>query len=92
MAGDGVSQVAANMTLRKPPDLTAPPVTGFAPGRIYDVILEGYGLMRSYQEDLPSAEERWAVVAYLRALQRSRGVPLDSLPLDLRERARRELP
>lgn len=87
IAGDGQSQVAANMTLRKPPDLTLPPVTEFPPGRIHQVILEGYGLMRSYQEDLPAATERWAVVAYVQALQRSRGVPLDSLPPALRERA-----
>jgi len=87
IAGDGIAQVAANMTLRKPPDLTIPPATEFPPGRVHQVILEGYGLMRSYQEDLPGAAERWAVVAYVQALQRSRGVPLASLPPALRERA-----
>lgn len=87
IAGDGMAQVAANMTLRKPPDLTIPPVTEFPPGRMHQVIVEGYGLMRSYQEDLPGPVERWSVVAYVQALQRSRGVPLTSLPPALRERA-----
>ncbi|MCC6551538.1 MAG: cytochrome c [Polyangiaceae bacterium] len=87
VTGDGDSQVARNMALRKPPDLTAPPVTEFPAGRIHEVISRGYGLMRSYHEDMPSPVDRWAVVAYVRALQRSRNVPLASLPPDLRARA-----
>jgi hypothetical protein len=46
--------------------------------------------MRPYAEDL-TIEERWAVVAYVRALQARRRIALDELPPSLRERAEREL-
>lgn len=91
LLGDGISQVAENMTLRKPPSLLTQRIREMPPGRIYYVIAEGYGLMPSYAEEL-SLEDRWAVVAYLRALQLSQGVPLADLPARLREEARRELP
>ena len=34
---------------------------------MYQVIVEGYGLMRSYEENIPLLD-RWATVAYLKAL------------------------
>lgn len=89
--GDGMSQVATNMELRRPPSLIAAPVSDFPVGRIYQAIHLGYGLMRSYSSDL-TLEERWAVVAYVRALQRSRAVALDTLPAPVRDRALKELP
>jgi hypothetical protein len=47
--------------------------------------------MRSYAEDLPSAEERWAVVAYLRALAISQETSLETLPSAVREEAEKHL-
>lgn len=91
LRGDGESWVAINMDLRRPPALAGADARALAPGRIYQVIDQGYGLMRSYAEDLISPEERWAVVAYLRALQLSHGVPLASLPGAARTRAEEEL-
>ncbi|AUX44136.1 uncharacterized protein SOCE26_055980 [Sorangium cellulosum] len=91
VAGDGESEVARNMTQRRPPSLVDPRVQAFPPGRIYQVIVEGYGLMRSYEPHIPLAE-RWAIVAYVRALGRSRAAALDALPPPLRERAQKELP
>lgn len=91
--GDGESIVAANMTLRPPPSLLDARVQAFPDGRLYQVIILGYGLMRPYTEDLTTAEERWATVAYLRALQLSQGVgvPLSSLSPEARQRAEQEL-
>jgi mono/diheme cytochrome c family protein len=89
--GDGESQVARNMELRPPPSLVAPPVKDYPVGRIYRAMDQGYGLMRSYAADL-SIADRWAVVAYVQALQRARGVPVGALPPPLRARARMELP
>ena len=44
-----------------------------APDRhFYDVMTNGYGIMYSYA-DRVSPEDRWAIVAYIRALQRSQG-------------------
>jgi mono/diheme cytochrome c family protein len=89
--GDGVSVVAHNMELRKPPSLVAPPVAEYPAGRIYQAIMTGYGLMPSYAEEL-SVSDRWSVVAYTRALGlRSAGVPMDALPDDVRRKALEEL-
>lgn len=90
VAGDGESVVARNMTLRRPPSLVDARVQAFPPGRIYRVIVEGYGLMRSYETQVPLME-RWAIVAYLKALGKSRATALDALPPPLRERALKEL-
>jgi len=49
-----------------------------APDRhFYDVMTNGYGIMYSYA-DRVTPEERWAIVAYIRALQRSQGAQLAS--------------
>lgn len=61
-----------------------------APDRhFYDVITNGYGAMYSYAARVPPAD-RWAIVAYIRALQVSRTVPVASLPADLRTRLQAE--
>jgi mono/diheme cytochrome c family protein len=84
--GDGRSQVAENMTLRRPPDLVAPPYTEYPPGRIFAAITDGFGLMLSYAGELP-LEDRWAVVAYVQVLQLSQRAPLDELPPQIRQEA-----
>ncbi len=48
-------------------------------GYFYDVVTNGYGLMSSYSKQL-SIDDRWAVVAYLRALQLSQTARLEELP------------
>jgi hypothetical protein len=50
---------------------------------IYDVITRGYGVMYGYAARVEPAE-RWAIIAYIRALQLSRGVELAAVP-DARE-------
>ena len=50
-----------------------------------DLVVAGFGLMPSYRQEL-STEDRWAVVAYLLALQRSQRAPLAQAPPE--ERAR----
>ncbi len=55
-----------------------------APDRhFYDVITNGYGAMYSYAARVPPAD-RWAIVAYIRALQYSRHAPAADLPQPLR--------
>jgi mono/diheme cytochrome c family protein len=44
------------------------------PGRIFAVISQGYGSMPSHAAQIP-VEDRWAIVAYVRALQRSQHFP-----------------
>ena len=83
LLGDGESQVALNMSLRKPPNLHL--YRDVPDGYLYQVVSRGFGLMPSYAAEL-SMEERWAVVAYLRALQLSQRVPVEQLPPEARAR------
>ena len=45
-------------------------------GHFYDVITNGYGAMYSYASRV-EPQDRWAIVAYIRALQLSQNAPLD---------------
>jgi len=83
LLGDGDSVVAKNMSLKPPPSLHLK--AGNADGYYYGVITRGFGVMSSYATHL-SVEERWAVVAYLRALQLSQRAKVDLVPAA--ERAR----
>lgn len=59
-------------------------------GHFYDVITNGYGVMSSYAARVEPAE-RWAIAAYIRALQLSQHAPASELPPNERaamERAR----
>jgi mono/diheme cytochrome c family protein len=56
-----------------------------APDRhLFDVMTQGYGIMYSYADRL-DPRDRWAVVAYIRALQRSQQAKLDDVPADARQ-------
>jgi hypothetical protein len=48
-------------------------------GHFFEIITRGFGPMPSYANQL-SEHDRWAVIAYIRALQLSRNVRLDQLP------------
>jgi len=86
LVGDGRSQVAENMLLRPPPSLHEPRLVALDDGKLFDVVSDGYGLMPSYRAQLAVAD-RWAVVAYVRALERSQDAALDQLPAGVREEA-----
>jgi len=49
----------------------------------FDVITDGYGVMYSYASRVPP-HDRWAIVAYIRALQLSRHASIDDVPSDRR--------
>ena len=57
------------------------------PGHFVDVITQGYGVMYSYAARVEPAD-RWAITAYIRALQLSHNAPLNAVPAD--ERAKLE--
>jgi len=88
-AGDGESIVAKQMALRPPPSLHL--YANRAPGYIFEVATKGFGMMASYAAEL-TVEERWAVVAYIRALQVSQSVPAAELPPDARRQIEQEKP
>jgi len=81
--GDGNSIVATQMALRPPPSLQLQKYVEKPSGYIYEVVTRGFGLMASYAAEL-DVNERWAVVAYLRALQLSQNAPVDLVPPEKR--------
>lgn len=91
LAGDADSEVARKMPLVKPPSLHTNVIKAYPPGRIFQVATFGYGMMPGYEFQL-DVTERWAIVAYLEALQLSRAARLDSLPPALQQRFRSEIP
>jgi len=87
--GDGHSLVSTQMSLKTPPNLIEKSKRDLLDGTIFNAITNGYGLMNGYAADLTS-EERWAVVAYLRALQRSQATTLADAPADVRAQLEKE--
>jgi mono/diheme cytochrome c family protein len=58
-------------------------VRGRADGHLYNTIVNGIRNMPGYGTQIP-VEDRWAIVAYMRALQRSQNAGVDDVPADLR--------
>lgn len=52
-------------------------------GFFFDVITNGFGAMPDYAAQVP-VEDRWAIVAYIRALQLSQHATVDDVPADKR--------
>ena len=67
--GDGNGMIVQR-GYRRPPALFEPRLLEVADGYLYDVIANGYGVMPAYRAQVRLAD-RWAIVAYLRALQLS---------------------
>lgn len=65
--GDGL--VAAKMLL-KPPPLISDKIIGYNDARIYHIITDGQGVMSSYAYQMVNEKDRWAVVNYVRSLQK----------------------
>jgi len=80
--GDGDSIVARQMALRPPPSLHR--YIDRPSGYFFEVATKGFGMMASYAAEL-TVEERWAVVAYIRALQLSQNTPASELPPNVRQ-------
>ena len=59
-------------------------------GYFFDVMTNGFGLMSSYAKQVP-VEDRWAIAAYIRALQVSHGSRLDELSPSLQAEFREAL-
>ncbi|MBN8470837.1 c-type cytochrome [Corallococcus exiguus] len=73
--------------------LNEPSTTGDLPhpaGFYFAVISQGFGVMPAYGPQL-APHERWAVVAYLRALGRSQRAPLTVAPPEVQARLRQEV-
>jgi len=82
VAGDG-DGVVPSRGFPHPPDFHTEPLLSAPSQLIVDTITNGYGVMFSYADRVPPAD-RWAIAAYIRALQLSQAVPVAALsPQDL---------
>ncbi len=59
-----------------------------AVGHFFDVITNGYGSMPDYKQQIP-VRDRWAIAAYVRALQLSQHFPENELTPDMRQERQR---
>jgi len=69
---------------RRPPSYHTDRLRGLPVGHLFEVITNGYGVMPSYAKQV-SVTDRWAIAAYIRALQLSQYADADSLPEPLRQ-------
>jgi mono/diheme cytochrome c family protein len=70
---------------RRPPSFHTDRLRGAPVGHFFDVITNGFGVMQDYAAEI-AARDRWAIVAYVRALQLAENArPGDAPP---EERAR----
>lgn len=84
--GDARTPVARDMRLRPPPSLHVPLIVSYPDQRLFEVISQGYGMMPAYDYQLTPAD-RWAVIHYVRVLQRSQAATLAALPPNRRTEA-----
>ena len=64
---------------RKPPSFHIDRLREAPDGYIFDVMTNGFGAMASYASRIPP-EDRWAITAYVRALQLSQGARIEDVP------------
>jgi hypothetical protein len=67
-----------------PPSLHLDRLRESPDGHLYDVITNGIRNMPAYKHQIP-VYERWIIVTYIRALQRSQNATLSDIPEELRE-------
>jgi mono/diheme cytochrome c family protein len=67
--GDGLGMVVQR-GYRQPPSFHIDRLRDVPPGYVFDVITNGFGVMPDYRTQI-TAEDRWAIVAYVKALQLS---------------------
>lgn len=78
LLGNGDGMVARRGFLN-PANLQSERVRSAPPGYLYQVISNGYLAMPDHRDQI-QVEDRWAIVAYLRALELSRGATLADVP------------
>jgi mono/diheme cytochrome c family protein len=79
-AGDGKGIVPKRGFL-PPPSFHQDKIRDFADGYIYNVISNGVRNMPAYKKQIP-VHDRWAIIAYVRALQRTQNATASDVPKD----------
>jgi mono/diheme cytochrome c family protein len=79
--GDGV---VVGRGLTPPPSFHEERMRALPVGHIYDVIANGFGTMYSYGDRVAPAD-RWAIAAYVQALQLSQNATLEDVPAEMQD-------
>jgi mono/diheme cytochrome c family protein len=69
--------------LKAPPSFHIERLRTSPVGYFFDVMTNGFGAMQDYRAQI-ATEDRWAIAAYIRALQLSQHAPLADVPADKR--------
>ncbi|HEX4422431.1 MAG TPA: quinol:electron acceptor oxidoreductase subunit ActD [Kofleriaceae bacterium] len=78
VASEGGAWQARNLV-----DASNPVAINMPNGQLFNTISNGYSTMMGYAAQIPHAD-RWAIVLYVRALQRSQNASLEDIPVDHR--------
>src|SRR5712691_3227579 len=76
--GDGNGMIPAR-GYRRPPSFHTATIRAAKTGHFFDVMTNGFGAMPSYRTMIPP-QDRWAIVAYIRALQLSQTATINDVP------------
>ncbi len=82
--GDGM---VVRRGFRAPPSFHIDRLREATVGHFFDVITNGFGAMPDYRDQVP-VRDRWAIIAYIRALQASTAASVADVPADQRDRVR----
>ena len=82
--GNGLGMIVRR-GFKQPPSYHIDRLRNAPVGHFFDVITNGYGAMLNYSAQV-QPRDRWAIIAYIRALQYSQNANVNDLP---RKRARR---
>jgi len=83
LQGDG-NGMAAMRGMKHPPSYHDDRIRKSPNGYFFDAITNGFGGMLGYSAQIPP-RDRWAIVAYIRALQLSRNAKVSDLPAELKQ-------
>jgi len=81
--GDGNGMIVQR-GMKRPPSYHIDRLQKSPPGYFFDVITNGFGAMID-QKDRVKVEDRWAIVAYIRALQLSQNATVADVPAEHRD-------
>ncbi len=81
--GDGLGMIVRR-GYKQPPSFHDPRLRSAPADHFVTTMTEGFGVMPSYAEEVPLSD-RWAIAAYIRALQYSQNARLADIPADRRQ-------
>jgi hypothetical protein len=89
LQGNGEGMIAMR-GMKHPPSYHIERLRQASDGYFYDVMSNGFGAMYGYSDRIPP-RDRWAIIAYVRALQLSRNARVGDLPESLRQKVMAEV-